>query len=300
MPPTSVEFRDRASGRLVREPIEGERLMRWLYETPLGFKALHLFVVRPALSNLFGWWMSQPRSAKGLPGFVARCGIKLEEAEHPLEAYGSFNAFFERKLKPEARPWDPDPAAFCSPGDGKVLVYPTLGELPVKGAKIDAAELLRDPAAAARYAGGAALVLRLAPYDYHRFHFPVAGTAGPARLVPGFYHSVNPIALAVVPEVFLINKRMVTELHSPLFGRIALVEVGAVNVGTIAQTFAPGPVEKGQEKGTFRFGGSTVVVLFEPGRIAFDPDLLADSRAGIEVQVLAGQRLGTASAAGRP
>ena len=182
------------------------------------------------------------------------------------------------------------------PADGKVLVYPQIAAedvLPVKSNQLSARELLAEAIDPTPYHGGAALVVRLAPYDYHRFHFPADGQVGQTQWIDGTYHSVNPIALARVPDVFHRNRRSVCELTTPTFGRIAYIEVGAINVASIVQTHSPGPCERGQEKGFFQFGGSTVVLLFEPGAIAFDSDLVADSAAGLEVHVPTGAGVGS-------
>ena len=214
----------------------------------------------------------------------------------PLSHYSSFNDFFIRRLKPGARPCDPDPDRLCCPADGKVLVYPQIAAedvLPVKNNQLAARELLTEAIDPTPYHGGAALVVRLAPYDYHRFHFPADGQVGQAQWINGTYHSVNPVALARIPDVFHRNRRSVCELATPAFGRIAYIEVGAINVASIVQTYSPGPCERGQEKGFFQFGGSTVVLLFEPGAIAFDSDLVADSAAGLEVHVPTGAGVGS-------
>jgi phosphatidylserine decarboxylase len=162
----------------------------------------------------------------------------------------------------------------------------------VKGSTISIDLLLHSPIAAQLYDKGAALVLRLAPQDYHRFHFPDSGVAEPTRTIPGRYHSVNPIALARVPDVFCCNKRTVTDFQSRHFGPIAYIEIGAFRVGSIVQTYVPGEVTKGQEKGYFQFGGSTIIVLFAPDSIVFDADLMEDSAQGLEVAVKAGSHIG--------
>lgn len=294
--PTQVRFRRRGAPDVVVEPIFAEDTLRWLYEHPLGSFVFRTCLNNEAFCNLYGRFKDTRGSAAGIPAFVQRFGIDMSEAERPIEAYESFNAFFERRLKPGARTFDPDPRAVVSAGDGKVLVYPTLDpdeRLPIKGTACSPAALLMDDELASRFRGGAALVLRLAPYDYHRYHFPDGGEAGPARRIRGEYHSVNPIALARVPDLFCRNKREVTVIQGDHLGTHAMVEVGALTVGTIVQTYTPGRVERGQEKGHFRYGGSTVVMFFEPGRVAFDGDLVADSAAGVEVAVRAGMRIGT-------
>ena len=164
--------------------------------------------------------------------------------------------------------------------------------MPVKSSQLAARALLAAAIDPTPYRGGSALVVRLAPYDYHRFHFPADGQVSQTQWIDGTYHSVNPVALACVPDVFHRNRRSVCELTTPAFGRIAYIEVGAINVASIVQTHSIGPCERGQEKGFFQFGGSTVVLLFEPGAIAFDSDLVADSAAGLEVHVRTGAGVG--------
>ena len=219
----------------------------------------------------------------------------MSEAECPVDSYSNFNAFFTRTLKKDARPFDTEPEILCCPADGKVLVYDRLGAdavLPIKGQHVRVDMLVACRETATRYTQGSALVVRLAPYDYHRYHFFDAGHAGPADTINGQYHSVNPIALSHNPTIFVLNKRTITAIDSATFGTVCCIEVGALNVSSIVQTYAPGPVQRGQEKGFFQFGGSTLVLLFPANTVTFDEDLLADSSTGTEVHVRAGERVG--------
>jgi phosphatidylserine decarboxylase len=289
-----VRHRDRRSGAVIDEPIFAEDTLRWLYEAPLGRLTFRWLLNNKLFCTLYGLRMDAPPSRRLIAPFITRFGVDMAEAERPAEAYRHFNDFFTRRLKPGARTWPTDPTLFGAPGDGKLLVYPTLERdtrLPIKGTACSPAALLASASEAEAFAGGAALVLRLAPPDYHRFHLPDGGTLGPTREVPGGYDSVNPIALAHVPDLFCRNKRAVTYIDSDQFGRLAFVEVGAITIGTIVQTARPGRVERGDEKGLFRYGGSTVVMLFEPGRLAFDADLVTDSAQGLEVKIRAGESI---------
>lgn len=293
---TGVQYRDRRTGEIVTEAVLYEPLLRWIYGHPAARKLIGLALNTAAFCRFYGKLQDLPGSRKKIPAFVARHRIDTGEAEFPVDHYRSFNAFFTRRLKPDARPFDPDPNAFCSPAEGKVYVYPRLEastRIPVKGASISIASLLASESDARPYEGGSALVIRLAPYDYHRFHFPDDGQAGPARVIPGEYHVVNAISLAAFPGMFCLNKRTVTPFLSAHFGRIGYVEIGGFTVATIAQTYTPGQVTRGQEKGYFQFGGSTIVLLFEPDSIAFDDDLIRDSKTGLEVQVQVGSRIGS-------
>ncbi|NET37743.1 MAG: phosphatidylserine decarboxylase [Cyanothece sp. SIO1E1] len=295
MQKTEVRYRDRQTGKIVTEDILAETTLRWWYENPLGFAVFRYLLNNQFFCWLYGKLQDLPSSRHKIAEFVNQYQINLEEIELPLARYRTFNAFFSRRLKPHARSFIQTTDVFCAPADGKVLVYPQLAaatRIPIKGATITLQSLLNSEGAAKAYAGGAALIVRLAPYDYHRFHFPDQGKANCAQSIQGQYHSVNPIALAKVPDLFCRNKRAVTEFYSQNFGRIAYVEVGAIVIGSIVQTYTPGLVAKGQEKGYFQHGGSTLVLLFEPGAIAFDQDLIQDSQQNLEVQVLAGMQLG--------
>lgn len=293
MEPT--RYLDRASGEWREEQVFGERELRLFYGSRLGRALTERVLTWSPLSELYGLSRRLPGSKAEIADFVARLGIDASEAELPLEAYPTLDAFFARRLRPETRPLDPDPASFVSPCDARTLVFPRWDPaqpLRIKRSEVGLSELLGgDPALTQRFAGGGVLVARLAPADYHRFHFPAAGWASPAREVGTRLHSVHPLALgAGAPS--LLNKRALTLLESEALGALALIEVGALVVGTIVQTYAPGWVERGQEKGTFRFGGSTVVVLTQPGRVTWDSDLVEASAAGHETLVRVRTRVG--------
>ena len=290
-----VRYRDRQTGDIIVERVPGESLLRWLYNTTAGSLFFRAVLNRPLCSRLFGWWQKKTWTQRQIRPFVERYRIDLEEIEHPLQQYRSFNDFFIRRLKPQARPCDPNPERLLSPADGKVLVYPHLdpeAKLSVKSCTLTADALLAQAIDPNPYRNGAALVVRLAPYDYHRFHFPADVQAGETLLIDGDFHSVNPVALARVPNVFRYNRRAVCELQTAAFGKIAYIEIGALNVASIVQTYTPGSCKRGQEKGFFQFGGSTIVLLFEPGAVVFDDDLIIDSAADLEVHVRTATGLG--------
>ena len=244
--------------------------------------------------------MSRRGSAERVKPFIANYGLDAGEFAKPPEDFISFNDFFSRELKPAARPVAAagDPRVAVLPADGRHLVFPEAdlaAGFYVKGSKFSLASLLSDPATTAEFAGGAMVISRLCPVDYHRFHFPVAGTPGGARLINGCLYSVSPIALRQNIRYLVQNKRRLTVIDAPAFGRVAMLEVGATCVGTIRQTYSPGqPVAKGAEKGFFRFGGSCVITLFQRGRIKFDADLVAQSAGCVETYTKMGERLGEA------
>jgi phosphatidylserine decarboxylase len=181
-----------------------------------------------------------------------------------------------------------------SPADGKILVYQDLGsdDFIIKGHRFDVASFLENSELAKKYQHGSLVIVRLAPLDYHRFHFPVSGSISHIARIEGDYYSVNPFALRKMVEIFCQNKREYVIISNPLFGEVVMAEVGATMVGSIRQTYSSNTVAKGEEKGYFKFGGSTVVLLFEKGKIQWDEDLLLNTGNGLETSIFFGERIG--------
>ncbi len=295
-----IRFYDRQKKTIATEQIYGERWLRLAYETAAGRATMAVLLKRAGFSRWYGWRMSRPASAARVQPFIRDYALNAGEfAQAPAE-FKSFNDFFSRALKPGARPvaTPHDPRIAVLPADGRHLVFPDVDAAAgfyAKGAKFTLAELLGDGGLAAEFAGGGLVISRLCPVDYHRFHFPVAGTPGAARLINGWLYSVNPIALRHNIRYLVVNKRYLTLIETTEFGRVALLEIGATNVGTVEQLFAPGrQVTKGDEKGLFKFGGSCTVTVFARGRIRFDTDLVAQSAGCIETYAKMGERLGEA------
>ena len=290
---SACRYRDRETGLVKSERVFPERMLRFLYEHPFGRALRYLVLQRRLPSRLYGWIQRRPDSRRRIPVYVEKLGIDVSEAERPWESYRTVDEFFTRRLRPGARPVDADPEHLISPADGCVLAYPRLQgeELAVKRCRVPLRELLGEPELAERFRAGMAVVIRLRPVDYHRFHFPDSGVASAASTLGKHLHSVHPIALAAGAPSFL-NKRMITRLSSRGFGEILIIEVGALSVGSIVQTYEPGPVERGQEKGFFRIGGSALVLLLEPGRVRLDDDLIESSADDLETFVKFGTRIG--------
>lgn len=299
MPPEPVSYFNRCTGQLEQEKIYGEGPMRFVYETLPGRLLLHLIVRHPWFSRWYGRRMDRPASARKILPFIRQYGLNPDEFADPPESFRSFNEFFFRRLKPGARPIDPAPEGAVFPADGRHLGFAcasAIGGVFVKGQRFDLPELLGDPALAERFADGALVLSRLCPVDYHRFHFPVAGVPGPARVLPGSLFSVSPVALRRRLAYLWQNRRSLTVLKTEQCGDVLLLEIGATNVGSIVQTYTPGqPVGRGAEKGYFRFGGSSVITIFEPGRVALASDLLAHSSGHCELYARMGERMGTST-----
>ena len=294
----SIRYYNRLTGTHETEEIYGEGFLRWAYGNPLGNLSLHAFVKRPAFSKWYGWRMSKPESAQRVLPFIAKYGLNPDDFAETPSSFRSFNEFFFRKLKTAARPIDAAPVVF--PADGRHLGFPDVSAIDsffVKGQRFDLAGLLDDAALAAKYANGSLVLSRLGPVDYHRFHFPAAGTPSETRLINGPLFSVSPIALARNLSYLWTNKRTLTELKTEDFGTILLLEIGATCVGTIQQTFTPRqPVAKGAEKGYFAFGGSSTITIFEPGAVALATDLLEHSARQTELYARVGSMMATVPA----
>ena len=246
-----------------------------------------------------------------LRAFARAFGIDISEAELPLEEYGSINAFFVRRLRPGVHSWPDDPTVFTSPVDGFIGQAGRIRRgllVQAKGREYAAADLLGDADAAARYDGGVFVTLYLSPRHYHRIHAPCAGSISRARHVPGALLPVNAAAVAHVDNLFPRNERLICYIDGDA-GRVAVVAVGAYNVGRIsaafdpewsagtgggwvtnraragepeARRYEPAPeVDRGAEIMAFHLG-STVVLLVEPGRVELLPDVVpgAETRVG--------------------
>lgn len=289
---SEIEFIDRKTGERKTELVPGKGTLKLLYGTPLGKLILWSLFKRKMLTAVVGRVMNTPFSCRYIKGFAQKNNINLAEAKDV--EFKSFNDFFYRKLKHGTRSIDD---GVVSPADGKILVFPRISDSRkffVKGAEFNLADFLKDDELAKKYNDGAMAIIRLAPCDYHRFHFPIGGITSENRQIKGAYYSVSPLALRKSLRVFVENKREYSIIKNDTCGDVLYCEVGATMVGSICQTYNPGDkVEKGEEKGYFKFGGSTVVLLFEPNKIRFNQDLVQNSAKGLETTVLVGEQIAT-------
>jgi phosphatidylserine decarboxylase len=292
----AIKYIDRTTGEQKIEKVPGEFWLNWLYNNPIGEMSLEGFVKRKALSEWYGNKMDSPESADKIADFVKDYGIDLNEAQK--QEFTSFNNFFYRKLKADARKIDTDSTVLVSPADGKLLAYAdvTYQDFIVKGYKFNLKEYLQDNELANKFEGGSLIIVRLCPTDYHRLHFPFDGIVKQKnKKIEGDLYSVSPIAIKHKVELFCMNKREYTLLSNNVFGDVVYSEVGATMVGSIIQTHEGKEFKKAEEKGYFKFGGSTIIMLFEKGKLKIDNDLLDNTQKGMETAVLMGMRLGVAN-----
>lgn len=295
----AIQFFNRRTRRVETEQVYGEGFLRWIYGSLSGRLALHAVAKRAFFSRWYGWRMDRPASRAKVAPFIREFGVDVGEFADPPESFRTFNEFFYRQLKPGARPIAGDARTAVFPADGRHLGFPDVSRMEgifVKGEVFSLGELLRDTELAVRFQRGAMVLSRLCPVDYHRFHFPVGGLATEPRVINGWLYSVSPIALRRNIRIFTENKRALTRIESPEFGTVLMLEVGATNVGSFEYTFPPNTrVAKGGEKGYFKFGGSSTITLFEPGRIRLDADLIAQTAERRELYARMGEQLGVAA-----
>lgn len=291
-----IKYYNRKTRQYETEKVAGEKYLNWTYSSPVGMALLEAVLKKKLFSKLYGWYLDTPMSKRKINSFINEFNLDMSISEKSPEAFTSFNDFFYRKLKAHGRPVDMNKNSLVSLGDGRLSAYENINLdklVQVKGFTYSLRELLMDDAAAMKYQGGTCLILRLCPTDYHRFHFIDSGTCSETKKLSGDYYSVNPIALQKVNNLFCQNKREWSIFHSDNFGDVLYVEVGATCVGSIIQTYIPNkPVNKGEEKGYFKFGGSTVIVFFERDKISIDKDILNQTSLGYETYVLMGEKIG--------
>ncbi|KAI9466577.1 phosphatidylserine decarboxylase-domain-containing protein [Lactarius psammicola] len=205
----------------------------------------------------------------------------------------TFNQYFYWKLKLDTRPCEmpDDPNRLVSGPDCRLMAFETISEatrLWIKGREFTIARLLGDAykVQIERYAGGALVIFRLAPQDYHHFPSPVDGIVGPMTYLAGEYYTVDPQAIRTTLDVYGESARKIVPIDSPQFGRVMAVCIGAMMVGSIRAIVSEGDfVVRGQEFGYFAFGGSRIVCVFEKNIVEWDEDLLVNGHASLETLV---------------
>jgi len=270
--------------------------MDFCYDTRIGQIITNAVLKGRGFSKLVASTKHKATAPAELREFAGKYGISLEEIRDPLESFATFNDFFIRKLKPGARSVDQNPKHLISPADARLFHY-RIDEgtiLPLKGKPFTVPRLIRNEDLSKRYEGGQCLVFRLAPADYHRFAYIDQGQHDGHEEVDGHLHSVSPYALRKGLPIFEENYRQYCVLETENFGRVVHLDVGAMAIGSIIQNQSSGgQFQRGDEKGYFEFGGSTIILLFEKDRMQIDDDIAHYSEQGIECLVKYGQKIGT-------
>ena len=282
-------WRDR-EGRTVPGDAGQDRLLDWMYGRAVGRCFVRLMIC-PWVSRAAGWLLDRRISALAVPGFIKKNRIRMDDFEQ--RTFTSFNDFFTRRVRAERRPIDREPAHLIAPCDSKLTAFP-IGEdsrFRIKGVEYTLEELLRDKALADRFLGGTLLLFRLTVGDYHRYSYVDSGLIGPETHIDGVFHTVNPAAASRYP-IYRENTREFALLESEHFGSLLQMEVGAAMVGRIVNEPGNRAVRRGEEKGRFEFGGSTVIVLLQKGAAVIDEDILRNTREDVETVVHLGEKIG--------
>lgn len=278
------------------EKVAGDKYLTWCYESPLGKSLTELFIKKKAFSWAYGKFCDSYFSKGKIIAFINDFDIDMNECINSKDKFKSFNDFFIRKLKPSSRPVSKDISVLSSPGDGRIFAYEDINIedlIQVKDINYNLSELVANKELANKYKNGTCIILRLCPVDYHRYHFVDNGLISDSVKIKGNYYSVNPIALDRIPKLYCQNKREYSIQKSENFGDILHIEVGATCVGSIIQSYKANTyVKKGDEKGYFKFGGSTTILFFEKNKIKIDNDIIKQSLLGFETKVLMGENIG--------
>lgn len=269
-----------------------EKMLHFLYGTAFG-RLLLKPLVSPLVSVACGRLLDSRLSRKLIPTFIKKCDLDTSSVKKDLKDFCSYNDFFTRELKEGARPVDHINDHLISPCDSKLTVYEIEEDLCVriKNTNYTMHELLRDPVLAQKYKGGRMFIFRLSVDDYHRYCYIDDGKKTHNRRIKGVFHTVHPAAGDHYP-IYKQNTREYCMMRTEHFGDVIMMEVGALNVGRIVNYKQKGRIARGEEKGRFEFGGSTIVLFFEKDRVVPDPDIMLHSSLDIETKVSMGEKIG--------
>ncbi len=265
-------------------------MLSFLYNSVLGRLILKI-LTRPFVSKAAGCFMSSRLSVPFIKPFIKKNNISLEDFQ--ASKWKSFNEFFIRPVKPCARVFDPTASALVAPCDGLLTVYPITDRLSfsVKNSVYSIKTLLENSDLAKEYLGGTCLIFRLTPSHYHRYHYFDNGEKGENIFIKGVLHTVQPIAVESLP-VYTRNCREYTVLNTENFGNVIFMEVGAMMVGKICNLHQSHGFKRGEEKGHFKFGGSTIILLLKENTAKISEYILKSNNNGEEYPVLAGEKIG--------
>ena len=284
-----MRYKDR-TGKEVCANGQQDVFLQKLYGTALGRKLLSV-LVQPVVSRIAGRFMDSGLSAVLVSPFVQKNHIDLSQYEK--QEFTSYNDFFTRKIRPSSRPFAEAAEAFTAPCDSKLSVYPITEEAQfcIKDTQYTMESLTRSKRVAKEYEGGILCVFRLTVDDYHRYAFVDDGELSREFHIPGVYHTVNPVAGEYYP-IYKENTREFCIQKSRHFGRLLLMEVGALLVGRIVNHDVEQTVSRGEEKGYFEFGGSTIILLTQKGAVLPRKNILYRSARGEDTRIRQGEKIG--------
>lgn len=268
---------------------KNNKLVKFLYNNSFGRLILKL-IINPIFSKGFSLLIKCPLSKYFINTFIKNNGINMDE--YVNKKYRSFDEFFVRRIKPGMREISNNSDDFIAPADAKLSVYKIDKDLKfkVKNSIYSVESILKDKDLALEYQGGLCLIYRLCVDDYHRYIYFDDGKFLNSYEIDGVLHTVNPIANNNF-KVYSENNRVVSLLKTKNFDDVVYIEVGALNIGKI-NNYQVKEFKRGEEKGYFSFGGSTILVLIKKDVVTVDKVFLDNTKKDIETIVKQGYVVG--------
>ena len=269
---------------------EKKDIMSFFYENALGRIILKPLITAP-VSRAMGWLLSKKVSKLYIKKFIKKNGIVMDD--YIPREYASFNDFFTRDIIPTRRSFSKESEALCSPCDSNLLWFEINKDriFSIKGINYTLADLVGEEFSLEEFENGDLLIFRLEATDYHHYAYFDDCQQGEHRIIDGKFHTVREIAYRNQP-IFRENQRAVSLLKTRSFGEVLEIEVGALFVGKISNNHNSGSFLRGEEKGMFEFGGSTIILAFQKGRISLDESIKNRSLAGLETRLKMGEKIG--------
>lgn len=262
----------------------------FLYNNLFGRILLHILIGR-SVSKFVGFLMERPISRLFIKGFINKNNINMEEYKDMK--YKSFNDFFTREIIDKYRPFPNEGWDLAAPCDGKLTAYPITDNsiFHVKDSIYNLEDLLQDKDLAEEFLNGICLIFRLTPDDYHRYSYIDKGQILSQKKIKGVLHTVRPIS-HLRYKIYKQNSREYTVMKTEKFGTVIQMEVGALFVGRITNNKVEGTFKRGEEKGMFEFGGSTIVMLFQKDSVSISDSIYKNTQQGNETIVRMGYKIG--------
>ncbi len=286
-----MKYKDR-KGNIISNSTKQDKSLEFIYsKAPMRF--LLRILARPIVSKIAGKFLDTWPSTFLIDSFVKKNHIQMKDYER--RRYCSYNEFFTRKIKAKKRPFDQTPSTLIAPCDGKVIAYPINldSKFKIKNSYYTIESMLRNRKLAKEYVGGTCVIIRLTVDNYHRYCYVDQAAKERNHFIPGRLYTVNPIILDHV-NIYKENSRSYCVLNTQNFGKVIQMEVGALMVGKINNYHRQAIVMRGQEKGKFEFGGSTVVLLLQRDVVGIDDDILKNTKEGYETVIKMGEQIGKA------
>lgn len=259
----------------------GTLALKFLYNTIIG-RFILKWLINPSVSQISGKYNDSKYSKRKIKKFIKKNKINMEDFIE--EEYQNFNDFFTRTIKDEKRPMTKNQKRFISPADSKVLAYDITEDLKltIKGSTYTLNELINNEEDLSEFKNGKCLVYRLCVDDYHHYCYPDDGRLIKYNKIEGKLHTVRSISSKY--NIYKENQREYSIIETDNFDKIVYIEVGALMVGKIVNTIKE-KFTKGEEKGYFKLGGSTIVILVKDNQLILDKDIINNSKNDIETEV---------------